>query len=80
MAMKPASVSSSVLAPRLDTATAVGSTPSITHGWRPNSATSQPDSMAIHGSGIASTASFSSQRWLSSLRRADSHEEGPRQQ
>ena len=31
---------------------AVGSTPSMIQGWRPNSATNQPSSAASHGSGI----------------------------
>jgi hypothetical protein len=41
---------------------AVGSTPSTVHGWRPNSATNQPSSAAIHGAGIIHTARCSAQR------------------
>ena len=39
-------------------------------GWRPTSATIQPSSAAIQGSGMARTATFSSQGRASSRRRA----------
>ena len=45
---------------RLDAPRKVGKTLSTAHGWRPNSASSQPDSMAIQGSGIITTANSSS--------------------
>ena len=47
---------------------AVGSTPSMIQGWRPNSATNQPSSAASHGSGIEKKASRSSQGKRSSWR------------
>ena len=48
----------------LETPRKVGSTPSMTHGWRPYSATNQPSSAAIHGSGSSAIAAISSQRVL----------------
>ena len=41
----------------LDTARKVGSTPSITQGWRPSSATIQPHSTASQGKGILMVSS-----------------------
>ncbi|MCY1380020.1 hypothetical protein D9M69_678000 [compost metagenome] len=61
MSAKPTMVISTVAAPRLETAAAVGSTPSMIQGCRPTSATIQPHSAAIQGRGIASTATRSSQ-------------------
>lgn len=48
------------LVPALLFGVAVGSTPSMIQGWRPSSATTQPHSAAIQGSGIAHTATLSS--------------------
>ncbi len=46
----------------------VGSTPSITQGWRPYSATIQPSSAANHGSGRLHSAAHRNKRYLSSRR------------
>src|ERR1700761_876907 len=53
---------------------AVGRMPAIVQGWRPTSATTQPNSAASQGSGIAQTAQRRNQRRLAccSSRRAHS--------
>ena len=56
--MKPISVVATLAADRLETAMNVGSTPSMTHGWRPTSATNQPSSAAIQGNGRVHSATY----------------------
>jgi hypothetical protein len=46
----------------------VGNIPEIVQGWRPTSATNQPVSAAIQGSGIHHTAIRSNQRFWSATR------------
>src|SRR5258705_6283435 len=48
----------------------VGRTSLIVHGWRPYSATIQPSSDAIHGSGMLHSASLQIHRLFARLRRA----------
>ena len=55
----------------LETPSPVGNTPSMTHGWRPTSATTQPSSAAIHGNGRHQAANLRNRRCLSKLCLAD---------
>ena len=59
------------MAPRLETATAVGNTPSNTDGWRPTLAMVHPASAATHGNVIENSATFGNHGCASSLRRAE---------
>src|SRR6185369_15484901 len=60
-----------------ETPSAVGSTPSIAHGWRPFSATIQPSSAASQGSGRLHSASLRYQRLASSRRLLASQNDQP---
>src|SRR5665647_272474 len=75
--MKPPRLVATCAADTDDTPSAVGSTPSIAHGWLPYSATIQPSSIASHGSGRLHSAARKSQRWRSSWRLADSQNAYP---
>lgn len=59
---KPDRVTSTSVTLRLETAADVGNMPSMIQAWRPYSATNQPISEAIQGSGIDQTAMCNSHR------------------
>src|ERR1035437_2838726 len=62
----------------LDADRKVGRTPSIVQGGRPFSATNQPSSEDIHGSGMISIASRRNHTWRSRRRFAESQNEKPK--